>query len=180
MNMRKTILLLGLGLALPVVALRSQSSGVPPVAMCGTCLCITPGSVVTIPDGQCGVTAPGGDSVAAVGGPVTVSTDVTNAFTAVVVAAGAHADVDVSGPASFDLIGGGAASAVVDGHGLTLDVTMPDGTLVLTGTGNTGHDSNAGPRPARYEATWPGVATNTLEMHAHAGIRVTGLWFVNP
>jgi hypothetical protein len=180
MNTRTKILLLAAGLVLPVVALRSQSGGVPPVSVCGGCLCIPPLSVVTIPDGQCGVTIPGGDTITAAGGPVTVSTDAISSLTAVVTAAGAVADVDVvSGPAAFALIGGGGATAYVTGSGLSLSVQMPDGDVVLTGAGNVVHDTNAGPRPTHYESTWPGPV-NTLHINGHSDMIAVGDWTLIP
>ncbi len=182
MNALSRIAALTLALALPIVVPSVLNQSLPPQsANCGACVCITPGSTVTVPDGSCGITAPGGDTISAVGGPVTVTTDGANALTSVVMPAGVHADVDVvSGAAAFVVIGGGGSSAVVAGHGLALDVNLPAGVLTLTGTGNTVDDSNASASPARYVSIFAGPASNRLNMHGHAGLRVEGPWFVDP
>jgi len=176
-----TIALLAVGLTLPVVALRSQGTVTPPFSPCGSCLCIPPASAVTIPDGQCGITVPGGDTVAAAGGNVTVSTDATGAIAAVAVDAGALGDVDiVTGPAAFSVVGGTGATAIVGGSGLRLDVVMPAGALTITGTANRVSDSNATGQPTRYEATWSGPASNQLTLNGHAGTKAVGRWYVDP
>jgi hypothetical protein len=180
MNAFLRLLVLLASLSLPVLLPVALQQSVPPVSgACGACVCITPGSIVTIPDGGCGTTSPGGDTVTAIGGPVTVTTDAANALTSVVMPAGVQAAVDVaSGPAAFVVLGG--AAAVVHGHGLTLDVNMPGGTLTLTGTGVTVDDGNGSAAPTRYVSTFAGPASNTLELHGHAGARVEGPWWVNP
>lgn len=180
MNACLRLLALLVGLSLPVVVPIALQQSVPPLSgPCGACACITPGSLVTIPDGGCGTTAPGGDTVTALGGPVTVTTDAANAITSVVMPAGVQAVIDVaSGPAALAVLGG--AAAVVHGHGLALDVNMPGGALTLTGTGVTVDDSNGSSAPTRYVSTFAGAASNTLELHGHAGARVEGPWWVNP
>lgn len=176
MNTRIKFLILALAVTVPLVALRSQPAGPS-----RSSVSIRPASVVTIPEGEYGITSPGGDTVWADRGDVVVSTDVNNAFTSIVVPAGATADVDIStGAAKFVLVGGGSSSAVIDGHGLTLDVDMPGGNVVLTGAGNTVVDSNSSTAPTRYEATWGAPASNHLQLNGHTGIRTVGPWFVDP
>ena len=176
--MNKLILTLLIGFLVPVLmpALELPKPVVPKPTDCGGCICIHPGTTVTIPAGRCGMTVPGGDVIHASGGAVTVTTGANGRITGIALAPGAWADVIIfNGPTTISLTGG-PGTASFESYGNTINNNSAGANVSVTGTGNTvNHNVTAG--TPNYTST---SFSNHLNMNGQLNLTTNGNWTVHP